>query len=373
MTIWYCPLEPYEERYTSQLFEWTRAAFERRGVPYEVITGQDTWQPDNGNSIQTGVALDAHFRSLWGLAQMQRLIEHLQRGLVKSDDVIYFQDLFQPGFDALLYVLQQQFLNGTGPRIFTWCHAQTFDPDDFTAKWGPAWWNWMRDYETMVGKTAFTFVSASGLKELMHLAGYPGNVAVVGHPFDSKQVRSYLPRPPRPLAERSKAIVWTSRFDAEKQPHFFLDLVPVLADQGYEVAILTGAPALRSNDPFAVERANAYAHKGVLKIFTGLSKRQYYDLLADARLQFNCARQDWVSYTLLEASALGTPTLAPAFRSFPEALFNDERQLFVPWSRDDAIAKAIALLQSPPPPSVITRPAQYHDGSLDRILDLLLS
>jgi hypothetical protein len=95
-------------------------------------------------------------------------------------------------------------------------------------------------------------------------------------------------------------------------------------------------------------------------------------VLAASRVQINTARQDWVSYTAIEASAFGTPTLAPCFRSFPEALRSRPQVLYVPWSLDDACAKLCHLLfNSESAAEDVGVLAAYHDGTLDRIAQLI--
>ena len=39
MKIFYMGLESYQARYTYQLTDWTTRAYDKRGVTYEVITG----------------------------------------------------------------------------------------------------------------------------------------------------------------------------------------------------------------------------------------------------------------------------------------------------------------------------------------------
>jgi glycosyltransferase involved in cell wall biosynthesis len=365
VTVWYLPIEPYEERYTAQLVYWTVDRFQQRGVVYRTLPG-DYVAP---HGVQTGVALDAHTRAKWGLSQSLRLIRMLEDGSVAADDVIYLQDLYQPGFDALLYVLQQQFPDPQQrPRIFTHNLAQTIDPDDFTHGW-----LWMRSYEWMVDATVQgVFYASTEHKLLGDVAGFKAQAYVVGLLHDRDGVRQLYGQPIKPIDQRANRIVYTSRFDKEKQPHQFLDLASMLHASlpGYEIAILTSAPTLRSTDSGAVERARGLDW---LTIYEGLSKKEYYELLGDSRLQINTARQDWVSNTLLESSALGTPTLAPAFKGFPEALNNYDRCLYVPWSIREAHRKALWLIEIPPPADLIALPSLWHHRTLDRVITVLQS
>ena len=61
------------------------------------------------------------------------------------------------------------------------------------------------------------------------------------------------------------------------------------------------------------------------KLLSGLTKEQYYQELNDCRVQFNSALQDYVSWTVIEATAFGADIVYPNFSSFPE--FIDEDRL----------------------------------------------
>lgn len=357
--IYYLPLEPYKERYTWQLRQWETDAFKRNGAAYVEIDGQTF-----GAGINTGVVLDAHGRSHWALTQTANLVRVLSEAT--SDDAIYITDMFQPGYEALPYILAQCSA-AQRPKVFVRCHAQSVDRNDFTFPMR----RWMRHYEMMVDRSCSgIFVASTVHKEMLELSMFDAPVHVVGLPFDAGEVQQRMPDA-KPLHERKRRIVFSSRWDAEKQPHFYMDLIqkakqkPEFAD--VEFCVCTGSQTLRSNDPTAVARALAMPE---LAVYTGLAKEDYYGILADSRVQFNCALQDFVSYTLLEASALGTPSLLPAHLSFPEAVFNNAEQMYIPWSIDDAIAKLERLLALESAPW-IGRPAAHHDRSLDRIVTIL--
>lgn len=382
MKVWYLPLEPYRERYTEQLERWTTTALARRGIPFAVV------RPTGPNAtrvapISTGPVLDAHRRSIYGLAQTAELISALEAGLVGSDDVIWLADLFQPGYETIPYCLDQQRLR---TRIVAQCWAQSVDPNDFTFPMR----QWMRPYERMVDRSIERiFVASTVLKEMLEAAMFEAPIDVVGLPFSSEDVvartLAETPNVPiRALDARERRILFSSRLDREKQPHLFLDLAvgarrhPYL--EQYRFAIASGSSTLRSNDPSVIERVAGLVEGGRIDLHLGLEKGRYYRLLAESRVHVNCALQDFVSFTLLEASTLGTPTLAPAHLSFPEALFNDERFLYVPWSPSDLEARLVSLLESIEQPGVIgmldrasiRRPALMHDRSLDRMIDAIV-
>ena len=142
--LYYMGLEAYNARYTLQLTEWNKRVFERRGYDVVYVPGETL---DNSQKIVTGQVLDAHGRSYFGMSQMMNLVKMMQQGKVTSDDVIYFEDMFQPGFEALPYIIDQCD-EANMPRIFVRCLAQSIDPDDFVHVWGMD--KWMRAYEQMV-------------------------------------------------------------------------------------------------------------------------------------------------------------------------------------------------------------------------------
>lgn len=363
----YCPLESYPERYTFQLKDWTVTRLIARQIPFQIVYGEPLAGADH---IRTGVALDAHGRSHYALTQTARLVAMLDR--LTDRDVIYFQDLFQPGYEALPYIFDQ-LPPAKRPRIYTHNLAQSIDPNDFTFPMR----HWMRHYELLVDQTVTgIFVASTCQVEMMRAALFNAPVHVVGLAFDRDEVRRRVPVIP-PLDQRARRIVFSSRWDREKQPGFFMDLVETIKRQSqhplndYEFAVLTGSKRLRSNEPDLLDRAHELAARGWLTLYEGLSKDHYYALLADSRAQINTALQDFVSNTLNESSALGTPTLAPAYLSFPEALQNNRRQLYVPWSLTDAIDQLTQLVLDPPPADEIARPSLYHHGTLDRVLDVI--
>jgi hypothetical protein len=118
-----------------------------------------------------------------------------------------------------------------------------------------------------------------------------------------------------------------------------------------------------------MERTRRLQAAGKLVIYEDLEKNDYYDLLNDTRVLFNCALQDWVSNTVSEADTLGANVLYPAYRSFPETFANDHERLYIPWSLDDALQKLIPLLRHPH--KNMGRISDYNDGTIDRICDIL--
>jgi hypothetical protein len=175
----------------------------------------------------------------------------------------------------------------------------------------------------------------------------------------------------KPFAERPRRVAFAARFDQEKQPGFFMDLIDMYAQlttEPCEFAIMSGGP-LRSNNPEYVARARQMQQQGRLVIYENLSKNDYYALLNDTRVLFNCALQDWVSNTVSEADTVGCNVLYPAYRSFPETFADDPNRLYVPWSINDAYHKMQNLLREPHYNMGLI--SDWTNSTVDRIVDIL--
>ena len=370
MTIYFMPLEKYIERYTYQLQEWTERRFQTYGLDYVVVEGKNLRKDER---IKTGVALDAHGRSYYALTQTAEMVRLLQEGDIAQEDILYNQDMFQPGWEAIPYILDQM-PPEKRPRTYTHCLAQSIDVNDFTFPMR----RWMRHYELLVDSTISGILVASDcMVDLLRMAMFTAPIHLVGLMFDKYEVRERAGKL-KPLYERKNRVVFASRWDEEKQPWFYMDMIEKIKRavgisydlQDCEFAICTGAEHLRSNKPEYVRRAKEMEKDGKLVICENLTKNQYYKILGDSRAHFNCALQDFVSNTLNEASALGTPSLLPAYLSFPEAVNNNRDHLYVPWSIDDAIGQLNHMIQFPPYNS-IKYPADTHTETLEKVIDVL--
>jgi hypothetical protein len=102
--LFYMGLEPYEGRYTLQLQDWNERVFKRRDIDYVLVPG-DTL--DDSKAIVTGQVLDAHGRSYFGMSQVMNLVKMMREGEVTAEDVIFFEDMFQPGIESLPYIMDQ--------------------------------------------------------------------------------------------------------------------------------------------------------------------------------------------------------------------------------------------------------------------------
>ena len=358
-------LEPYEGRYTLQLTDWTERAFKKRGVDYEVVPGITI---DDSKAIVTGQVLDAHGRSYFGMSQMMNLVQMMKAGKITSRDAIFFEDMFQPGMEALPYIIQQS-PKDYQPKIYLRCLAQSIDPDDFVHVWGMS--KWMSLYEEMCNEIPNVTILASNEEMVanMRIANWKAPIYnISGLSFGKEEVQSRVEQ--KPFIERKNRVVFGARWDQEKQPGFFMELVQKFKEKhpDVEFSICSGGP-LRSNNNYYVDEAKHLSKEGLLTINENLKKNEYYEILADSRVLFNCALQDWTSNTVSEADSLGCNVLFPAYRSFPEVFNNDHTRMYTPWSQEDAMDKLEVLLSKPSPS--MGQISDWTNGTIDRMLDIM--
>ena len=367
MKIFYMGLEPYEGRYTLQLQDWTERAYKKAGVEYVVVPGTTI---DDSKAIVTGQVLDAHGRSYFGMSQLMNLVQMMKAGEITKDDAIFFEDMFQPGMESLPYILMQS-PEEYRPKIYLRCLAQAVDPDDFVHVWGMA--KWMSLYEQMCNEIPNVNILATNEEMVAHMriANWTAPIYnISGLSFGKEEVQGRVAQ--KPFSERKMRVVFGARWDQEKQPGFFMDMIKHWKLNSklpeVEFAICCGGP-LRSNNQVYVDQARQMEKEGTLKIYENLKKDEYYEILADSRVLFNCALQDWVSNTVSEADSLGTNVLFPAYRSFPETFANDETRMYVPWSGRDAMEKLKKLLITPSPS--MGQISDWTDGTIDRMIDIM--
>lgn len=367
MRIVYVPLEPYQERYTLQLADWNIKEFERLGLEYIYVNGENI---DASKKINTGIILDVYQRSYWALSQVMNLITMAREGIFREDDVIFFEDMFHPGIEALAYVKDITSLNvplrpfSAIPPIVVRCLAQTIDPDDFVHYTNMS--RWMRHYEHMVNQFVdLVLVASEEMIPFMTAAGWDVPISVTGLPFGKKNVQEFTPAPIKLFKDRCRRVLFTSRIADEKQPEFFIEVAKEYKKDLKDDTVFAFVSGGKISHP-AIDLA---VLAGIVEVYPYRTKAQYYDLLKDSRLVFNCALQDWVSNTVSEADALGCNVLFPAYRSFPEVFKNDQYRLYIPWSVKDAARKTYFLLSSAS--EKIGEISDYQDRSIARTIEAI--
>lgn len=331
--LYYLGLEPLAARYTKQLCEqWFPDAVKAVSPDTQFIS-VDGMKVDT--EIKVGAVLDATGRGIYSCAQVASLLNWIRSGAVTDDDVIFLQDFWTPGFEAVLYALD---LHGVRPKIYSMLHAQSVDEYDFT--WDMR--RWMRPIELGLAKAhTAIFVGSTVHREQLRAAGFDCPIHVVGLPISVGAVRAdmgLVGKRPLEEEERRRNVVFSSRLDREKNPDFMLAVAQEFLRQNpqWTWTVTTSGAQFRSNVPGLVERLQSFEKSEPRFILrAGLTKAQYYEELTGSVCQFNCSLQDYVSWTLLEAAVAGCRLVYPQFRSFPEIL--PASMLYHAFSQDAAV------------------------------------
>jgi len=243
-------LEPYKARYTLQLQDWNEAVFKQRELNYIIVPGETL---SNDQAIVTGQVLDAHGRTYFGMSQLMNLIKMMKAGELSNEDIIYFEDMFQPGMEALPYILKQ-IDPSLRPRIYVRCLAQSIDPDDFVHVWGMS--DFMGHYEKMVDSFV-DGVLASNEEMVMHMkiAGWKAPIYnISGLAFGRDEVRKRVGNYIKPFEDRTMRVAFSARWDQEKQPDFYMDLIEEWFNQfpnvDVEFCVFSGSKLKSNNNDY---------------------------------------------------------------------------------------------------------------------------
>lgn len=333
----YLPLEPVASRYTYDLCNkddgWMVATLKTaswRRFFYGGVTLATHLRPD----IKTGAVLDAYTRSAYAMKQCEWVCGLLDHGLLKNGDVLFLQDFWTPGLEAILYCAH---MCNVRLRIYAMVHAQSVDQYDFTHDMR----HWMRPIELGYAKVmSGLFVASSIHKEQLRLAGVECPIHVVSLPYDERiNANKYRING----SSKDRTVIYSSRIDKEKQPEFMLRVAKSFLETlpQWRWVVTTSSAQLRSyNNSGFIKELRAFARRNKRFIIKeGLTKQEYHRELEGASIQFNCSLQDYVSWTLIEACHHRCFPVYPNFRSFPECL--PPTILYKPWSDGHAVRRLL--------------------------------
>ena len=317
-TLFYLPLEPYIER-SSFFMSSPGGWFEEHAAALGYFGGKgnfvrvepsDECKRSHSGTIKSGVVLDAPNRAAWAASQASNLCLMVARGEVKDGDMVFFEDFWHPGMEGFFYACR---LAGIKPVTGAFCFAQTLDEFDFITPLREFVAPIEDGYAAGLGHIFF----ASDVIRGRALARNWGveKCHTVGLPFHSSLLDYQLSEmsPGEKITwngPKNDRVIFTSRFDESKNPEFFLKVVAAMPDTQFDLT------CPRQSEISRLRKLTA--HLPNLRILdTSQSKLDYYRALAQSSVQFNCARQDWVSWTLIESCMAGCIPVFPRHRDFP--------------------------------------------------------
>ena len=376
--LWYLPLPAYKERYTEYLSS-PDGIFEHFVRKYDIAC--ITIRPSSKiHTIKSGFVLDANVMCNWGFAQTSKVVSYIMDGTIQEGDTIYFEDFWHPGMELIPYALSLKGLMGK-VKLCALLHAQSVDPYDFTAK---MMMPWIRHFENAWGQCLdCIFVMSPDLASSVEAGIACQRVETIGMPFDSNLLwEQYNPTTATDIGStRDRQVVYSSRFDEEKDPLFFLKVVDEVLKISDKIKfkILTGLAVLKGQREALELLADMYVtFPERIQVCTGLSKQEYYRYLATSAVQMNTANQDFVSWTLLEATTFGCVPFYPRNNSsFRDALGSSENLLYDKGEPIRNIAKKLVALVDYGHTLTVTRHKEFafvyekYNNSLCRMVNYL--
>lgn len=339
-TIWYLPLEIVKSRYTEQLCKyWIPQGIKKyinKNDRYKVIKGESI-----NTEIKVGCVLDATGRGIFSLTQVSNFLKEIRKGNVKDNDILYIQDFWTPGLEAIQYALD---LYKIKLKVYSMCHAQSVDEYDFTYIMK----DWIRYIEKgydKLHKYGGIFVASSIHKEQLKKIGFKSNIHVVSLPFGKNEVEKRIKNYKK---NNKNAIIFSSRLDKEKNPLFMLKIAKKFLKKypNWKFYITTSGKELRSNMKGVISQIRNFAKLNDRFIIKErISKNNYYKLLCNCKIQLNTSFQDYVSWTVIEASICDCDLCYPNFRSFPEFILKD--RMYKPWKINSVIQVLDNCIENP--------------------------
>jgi len=273
-------LEPIEQRYTKQWYEYFKPAFSKYfNVIY--IDG-----PSFDDKIEKGRFLDINKTNIWKAKQVELISRMFYHNKVEDGDRFFFADGWDFGITALKYMSQ---LNNIKTKIYAFWHAGSWDQWDFISQAGLGKWAFGNELGWLKACDC-NFVATMFHKKLItdYFLGQKLKIEVSGFPMNwMKEINKRMNK--NILNIKRNLIVFPHRLDKEKAPEVFDKLAKKMPE--YEF---------------------------VKTIEVTKNKKEYYELLRHAKVVFSASLQETFGIGAVEGMMLGAIPVVPNRLSYPE-------------------------------------------------------
>lgn len=355
MMLYYISLESLEERYSGQWAIWFPEEFFRQGLDVVEIKGTSLC-----DTVEVGTFLDINSTMAWKSSQINQIAQLFHQKKIKDGDVFFLADAEMFGMEGTIRYLAD--LNGlANVRIYGFAHAGSYTFGDFVEKCAP----YARHYEH-AWNDIFNgiFVGSQYHKnQLMTLRGIDRRIiAVTGNPYNVESVRSLFGVE---MGFKVNRVIHTNRPDPEKNPWKTLDVFESLKKNhpDWEFVVTTGRKQWGTGELRA--RALVMQSEGIIKIYEGISKLDYFSLLAQSKVLTGNTLEENFGYCILEAMLFDTIPVVENKFSHPELVQLDAGCLFSSWDQEQKIA---AAMKDPFP---VSKYADKYQQSLSTIVKFL--
>lgn len=340
-TLYYIPIEPLAERYTEQWYRRFPEEFREAGFDVATIDGEPL-----SHHVDVGSWLPMNSTVHYKAAQMQTVSALFQDKQIKDGDIFFVADLEFWGIEAIRVMAQ---INQVNVKIYSFLHAASYTIEDAMAvtapyqKYTELGWAMMCDgifvgshyhKKAFIERRVMPYASKEDAQKIAN------KIHVVGNPVFLDEYR-LIGTP-----EKKRQVIISNRFDWEKRPNLSLDFAYLLKkeDPSINIIVTTSRPEFKSNKKWLMDKALGMQDDGIITIYSGLSKREYHQHLAESKVMLTNSIEENFGYCIAEALVYNTYPLAPNKLSHPELCWNDPRLLFD--DEDEVVAKALFLLNS---------------------------
>ena len=350
--IYYLPIEPLEERYTSQWYRWFPTEFKNQGLECTTIDGETL-----NSKIETGTFLDINSTLFYKAEQLKKIAQLFFEKKIKAGDIFFIADIEFWGIESIKYL---SVLNGIDTKIFGFCHAASYTREDFfeqCASFGKYYEEaWFNTFDLI-------FVGSEYHKgQMVKLRNAPPEKVIVsGNPYDIKEVKNSIK-----IKEKKNRVILTNRPDYEKRPNLTLDVFEILKSKhpDWEFCVTTGRDVWGRG--WIREKAELLEKNKIITIYQNLSKKEYLSLLQESKVMVSNSIEENFGYCILEALLFDTIPILTNDYSHPELVSDEKRCLF------NSIDEEIKLIEEAmfEPFSVSNRAYKYNK-SLFHIVDTI--
>jgi len=333
MTLWYIPIQPLEERYSEQWYRWLPIGFIKAGFNVNVVDGEPLT-----TTIEKGAFLDINGAHYYTFSQLQKITKAFYDGKIKPGDIFFFADIEFPGhIEAVRYMAELQNLP---VKIYGFLHACSITKEDVVEKLAP----WLKYYELAWIKVCDgVFVGSQYFKDRLieerikpfvpkeERIEFEEKIHVTGNPWNVKEVQDMVS--PRP--EKENIVIFPHRWDFDKRPNIFLNLAYYYKQKfpNWRFIVTTSRPRFRSTSKWLENLALKAISDGVIEVKEGLTKKEYYEWMAKAKIMVSTTVYESWGYITTEAITFGTYPLVPNNFSYQsimkeENMYKDYDELF---------------------------------------------
>jgi glycosyltransferase involved in cell wall biosynthesis len=356
--IYILPLEPLEERYTEQWWRWFQAWLKSHNVEHCFIPGEALT-----TSVESGKVLDIEGTNYWKATQLAAVCRLFKNGYgrVKDGDKFFTMDLWHPGLEAIKYMAV---LENIDVEIYGFLHAGSYTTEDFAAPMAPwaqhfeAGWITMCDKVFVGSQYHKDKIIATRASSASMIEDWEEKIIVTGCPLTlaGEGAGNWVLTP---VAGREKIIIFPHRWDYEKRPGVFVDMMNELWERRQDFHVLITSSRRKQERPELGRARFPYV------VQESITKAMYYHWLSMSRVFVSTTIEENFGLCLCEASILGCHPVVPNAFSHPEILRNDPKFLYTAGSIDSALIKINAALDNP---VSAARYIESYGRSLDKIM-----